>query len=160
MTIHMNPAWKMFVVQGNTALGNGNGHDALKLFAGAESRGLPLAAAAGHSAMALLLLGRDAEARQVVARALPHASGVFDHAQLLAVLAIADSLSGAPDDGALARLENCLLELTDVGMTFDLNKSDLRYLLRGLVRRHALRDRPRSVFRLLVAWPLPAIAAA
>lgn len=158
MTIHKTPVWKMCINEGNAALAEGRGFDAQAHFASAEGQGLPPAFAAVHSAMALLLLGRHSVARATVETAIPHAAGVFVHAQLLALSALADALCGRPDAGALGRLENCLLELADIGLPFDLNQSDLHNLMRGLVVRHKLTDRPRSVFRLLVAWPA-AVAA-
>ena len=158
MTLHIASAWKPSIDRGNNALAEGRAYDALAHFATAEGKGLPLAFATLHSATALLLLERIDDARVAVERALPHAAGIFVHAQLLALLALADALSGRPDDGAIARLENCLLELSEIGLTFDLSQSDLRHLLRGLIARHKLFERPRAVFRLLVAWPVAAAA--
>lgn len=158
MTTHITPAWKQSIRDGNTALAAGRAYDALACFGAAEGYGLPPAYIAVHSSMALLLLGRHDDARRTIRTALPHAAGIFLHAQLLALLAIADAVSGQPDNGALARLENCLLELSEIGLSFNLDQSDVRYLMLGLAAHHVLFDRPRSVFRLLVAWPA-AVAA-
>jgi hypothetical protein len=158
VTIDMTPTWKQALTDGNVALAKGRAYDAQKHYATAEGYGLPLAFAAVHGAMAQLLLGRHADARATVERALPHAAGIFVHAQLLALLPIADAMSGRADTGDLARLENCLLELTETGLSFDLRQSDLRYLMRGAIASHVLTDRPRAVFRLLVAWPTAAAA--
>ena len=81
MTIHITPVWKTCINEGNAALAEGRGFDAQAHFASAEGQGLPPAFAAVHSAMALLLLGRHSAARTTVEAALPHAAGVFVHAQ-------------------------------------------------------------------------------
>ena len=154
----ITPAWKTSINNGNTALAEGKAYGALGYFTAAEGHGLPPALIAVHTAMAHLMLGRHDKARSAVASALPHATGIFVHAQLCALLALADSLEGKPDDGALARLENCLLELAGINLSFDLDQSDLQYLLHGLVARRTLAEGPRSIFRLLVAWPSAAAA--
>jgi tetratricopeptide (TPR) repeat protein len=149
VSVPAEPAWRDDVYRANRSLQLGQGEDALQHFEAAEREGLFPVFAAENAAMALLLLGRNDDARTRIHSVMPSMTGLFVRTQAFALLALADALQGIQATEAFTKLEDCLRELHRMGSRFDLTQSPLQHLFQGLMRMGKMSERVEKVHQAI-----------
>jgi len=143
-------AWKQAVERGNQALAQVDGERAITHYRAAREAGLIDVFAVQNEGMALIVLGRAREARELLQKNIGIMSGPFVRAQGLALIAVANALENGDAPHDLAALRESLEHLSFMGTPFRMTESPIRFLVQALRKTGTLEGRVREVFRLML----------